>query len=141
MKSSEQIRDEVAEMLGHKPTEMVGHWMQRTEKGFIIRPIYEIIPTTVDGIAALWPKGWGFETSSSNWWTDMTGGNNHVNAIMYQVVAHKHSEKYEDADGHVIVGEPNLVWYDAFLRTLHAVLLFIKENPIEGAPITNGGDK
>lgn len=54
----DQIRDEVAEMLGHEPTKMDGYWMQRTGAGFVIKPISEIVPTTIDGIAALWPKVW-----------------------------------------------------------------------------------
>jgi len=67
MNSINQIRDEVAEMLGHEPTKMDGYWMQRTGAGFVIKPISEIVPTTIDGIAALWPKGYRWNRSSLAW--------------------------------------------------------------------------
>lgn len=65
------------------------------------------IPATLDTVAGLMPEGWWWEVSMSNWWTDTSGKDNHLNKIMYEAHATTAAKRYEDqTDFTLVATEP-----------------------------------
>jgi len=118
VKTIEQIKGELMYMLLANGYEQYGSSVRvfnpRNDRSYDL--------DTLDGIAAMMPEGWGWEITKGNWWTDMTGGSNHVKAVMHQATAYRLGEKYEDESGGCIVGEPCANLTEAFTRMVHAVL-------------------